>query len=271
MTPKLAIRGLSKTFRQKQRSLLALDAIDMALAENEFVSLVGTSGCGKSTLLSIVAGLQDFDEGEVLVDGEPIAGPGRDRGVVFQSYTLFPWLTAQKNVEFALSAAGLPARQCRAVAREHLVLVGLERFSDAYPSQLSGGMKQRVAIARALSYRPKMLLMDEPFGALDALTRHHMQELLTAIWESHRLTVLFITHDVEEAVYLSDRVMVMSNQPGRIKTIVPVPLPRPRPYDITATEPFLAVHRQVLASIREESIKVAQLVLRDAPFGRSSA
>jgi NitT/TauT family transport system ATP-binding protein len=259
MTPKLAIRGLSKTFRQKQRSLLALDAIDLALAENEFVSLVGTSGCGKSTLLSIVAGLQEFDEGEVLVDGVPIAGPGRDRGVVFQSYTLFPWLSAQKNVEFALSAAGLPARHCREAAREHLALVGLERFADAYPSQLSGGMKQRVAIARALSYRPKILLMDEPFGALDALTRHHMQELLTAVWESHRLTVLFITHDVEEAVYLSDRVMVMSNQPGRIKTVVPVTLARPRPYDITATPDFLAVHRQVLASIREESIKIAQL------------
>jgi len=259
MTPKLAVRGLSKTFRRKRQSLLALDAIDLELAENEFVSLVGTSGCGKSTLLAIVAGLQDFDAGEVLVDGQPIAGPGRDRGVVFQSYTLFPWLNALENVEFALKAAGLPARQCRAAAREHLALVGLERFADAYPSQLSGGMKQRVAIARALSYRPKLLLMDEPFGALDALTRDHMKELLTGVWDSHRLTVLFITHDVEEAVYLSDRVLVMSNQPGRIKTVVPVPLARPRPYDITATAEFLAVHRRVLASIREESIKIADL------------
>ena len=259
MTPKLAIRGLSKTFRQKQRSLLALDAIDLALAENEFVSLVGTSGCGKSTLLSIVAGLQEFDEGEVLVDGVPIAGPGRDRGVVFQSYTLFPWLSAQKNVEFALSAAGLSARQCREAAREHLALVGLERFADAYPSQLSGGMKQRVAIARALSYRPKILLMDEPFGALDALTRHHMQELLTRIWEKHRLTVLFITHDVEEAVYMSDRVAVMSNRPGRIKEIIDIDLERPRHYDMVASPRFQQLHRAVLDSIRAESIEVAQL------------
>jgi NitT/TauT family transport system ATP-binding protein len=259
MSPKLAIRGLSKSFRRGRDRLLALDSIDLDLAENEFVSLVGASGCGKSTLLSIVAGLQEFDAGEVLVDGAPIEGPGRDRGVVFQSYTLFPWLTAQRNVEFALRAAGLPAREVRARAREHLALVGLERFAESYPSQLSGGMKQRVAIARALSYRPKMLLMDEPFGALDALTRHHMQELLTRIWESHRLTVLFITHDVEEAVYLSDRVVVMSNQPGRIKQVVPVPLARPRPYDITATPEFLAVHRQVLTSIREESIKLAEL------------
>src|SRR5690606_14941699 len=187
--PKLEITGLSKVFRRDSKQVVALENVDLALAENEFVALVGTSGCGKSTLLSIAAGLQDFDTGAVLVDGEPILGPGRDRGVVFQSYTLLPWLTAQGNVEFALRAAGYRGAELRERAREHLALVGLDRFADAYPNQLSGGMKQRVAIARALSYRPKMLLMDEPFGALDALTRHHMQELLTRVWERHRLTV----------------------------------------------------------------------------------
>ncbi len=257
--PKLSVSGLTKTFARGSERIRVLDGIDLEIPENEFVSLVGTSGCGKSTLLSIVAGLEDHDTGSVLVDGQPVEGPGRDRGVVFQSYTLFPWLTARQNVEFALRAAGLKGADLRDRALEHLALVGLERFADAHPNQLSGGMKQRVAIARALSYRPKILLMDEPFGALDALTRHHMQELLTRVWERHRLTVLFITHDVEEAVYLSDRVAVMSNQPGRIKEIVPITIDRPRPYDITSTPEFMALHRRVLASIREESIRIAQM------------
>jgi NitT/TauT family transport system ATP-binding protein len=181
--PKLSIAVLDKWFSTKAGPIQALDAINLTLADNEFVSLVGTSGCGKSTLLSIVAGLQDFDSGVLLSDGAPITGPGLDRGVVFQSYTLLPWLTAQENVEFALKAAGLPRRRSLEIAREHLKLVKLEKFADAYPSQLSGGMKQRVAIARALSYRPKMLLMDEPFGALDPLTPRQIQELLTRIWE----------------------------------------------------------------------------------------
>lgn len=257
--PKLEIRGLSKSFRRNGKETKAIDGVDLTLAENEFVTLVGTSGCGKSTLLSIVAGLQDHDEGVVLVDGEPIDGPGRDRGVVFQSYTLMPWLTAQQNVEFALDAAGFAKAERRRIAAEHIALVGLERFADAYPNQLSGGMRQRVAIARALSYRPKMLLMDEPFGALDALTRHHMQELLTRIWESHRLTVLFITHDVEEAIYLADRVAIMTNQPGRIKEIIPIDLPRPRTPDMISSPAFLEPQRRVLAGIREESIRAAGL------------
>jgi NitT/TauT family transport system ATP-binding protein len=257
--PKLSINGLSKAFQTGKTTLPVLADVDLALATNEFVSLVGTSGCGKSTLLSIVAGLEDADHGQVLVDGQPISGPGRDRGVVFQSYTLLPWLTAQQNVEFALKATGTRGRQATEVAREQLALVGLTGFADRFPSQLSGGMKQRVAIARALSYRPKILLMDEPFGALDALTRHHMQELLTHVWERHKLTVLFITHDVEEAVYLSDRVAVMSNRPGRIKEIIRTGLDRPRHYDMQPTVQFQELHRQVLESIRAESIAVAQL------------
>jgi NitT/TauT family transport system ATP-binding protein len=263
MTAKLQIQSVSKSFvqrqdRQKQDRLQVLQGIDLTLGENEFVSLVGASGCGKSTLLSIVAGLQEFDQGAVLVDGRPITGPGRDRGVVFQGYTLMPWLTALGNVEFALRGLGLPAAQVKQTAREHLALVGLARFADAWPSQLSGGMKQRVAIARALCYRPKILLMDEPFGALDALTRQQMQELLTDIWEAHRLAVLFVTHDVDEAVYLSDRVAVMSSRPGRIKEIVPIKLPRPRAPEIAETDEFIRLRHRILGSIREEVRRMAE-------------
>jgi NitT/TauT family transport system ATP-binding protein len=256
---KLVISGLGKVFRTDRGETVALKGVDLEVSENEFVALVGTSGCGKSTLVSIAAGLEIHDEGAVSIDGEPIMAPGLDRGVVFQSYTLLPWLTALGNVEFALKAAGKSSKDARETARAHLALVGLDDFADAYPSELSGGMKQRVAIARALSYRPKMLLMDEPFGALDALTRHHMQELLTRIWEKHRLTVLFITHDVEEAVYLSDRVAVMTNRPGRIKLVVPIDLPRPRRYEMVATPEFQRLHRTVLDAIRAESIVAAGL------------
>ena len=257
--PKLVIAGLGKTYRTGRGETVALKDVDLAIDENEFVALVGTSGCGKSTLLAIAAGLETHDAGAISIDGEPITMPGLDRGVVFQSYTLLPWLTALGNVEFALKAAGTPRHEATGIAQAHLALVGLEGFEGAYPSELSGGMRQRVAIARALSYRPKMLLMDEPFGALDALTRHHMQELLTAIWEKHRLTVLFITHDVEEAVYLSDRVAVMTNRPGRIKSIIPVPLPRPRRYELISTPQFRKLQLDVLEEIRSESMALAAL------------
>ena len=258
--PKLEIRHLNKTYGAGANQVEVLRDIDLSLADNEFVSIVGSSGCGKSTLLSIIAGLVDFDErGEnadytpIKVDGQPVYGPGLDRGVVFQSYTLLPWLTARENVEFALRAAGYEAKARRRIAEEHIELVKLERFADAYPNELSGGMKQRVAIARALSYRPKMLLMDEPFGALDALTRQQMQALLTQIWEEHRLTVLFITHDVEEAVFLSDRVVVMGAGPGRIRNTFNIDLPRPRAPDVVETPEFLALQREVLRAIREAS------------------
>jgi NitT/TauT family transport system ATP-binding protein len=248
MAPKLEIKGLNKRFARTE----ALRGIDLSLAENEFVSLVGVSGCGKSTLLSIVAGLLDYDEGDILVDGAAMTGPGLDRGVVFQAYTLLPWLTARQNVEFALKAAGHKGAACKRIAAEHLALVRLAKFADAYPHELSGGMKQRVAIARALSYRPKVLLMDEPFGALDAMTRHEMQTLLTRVWETHKLTVLFVTHDVEEAVYLSDRIVAMTVGPGRIKTEFAVNLPRPRTAEIMTTPDFIAVQQRVLATIRED-------------------
>jgi NitT/TauT family transport system ATP-binding protein len=253
--PRLEVRGARKVF-DGPPAVEAVANVSLVLAENEFVTLVGTSGCGKSTLLSMIAGLIDPTEGDVLVDGQSISGPGRDRGVVFQAYTLFPWLTAQENVEFALRAESMGAGERRRTALEHLDLVGLRSFAGSYPRQLSGGMKQRVAIARALCYRPRILLMDEPFGALDAQTRSLMQELLTRVWESHRLTVLFVTHDVEEAVYISDRVLVMSNRPGRLKTEVAIELPRPRMIEIQESPEFLALRHRILTSIREEAVQV---------------
>jgi len=255
---KVEIRGLRKHFRGRKGLVTALDDTSLGIGENEFVSLVGTSGCGKSTLLMILAGLEEPTDGHVLVDGAPVAGPGRDRGVVFQSYTLFPWLTARRNVEFALRGERLRPAERRKRATEHLARVGLEGFEDSHPSQLSGGMRQRVALARALVYRPSILLMDEPFGALDALTRQLMQELLTGVWEEHRLTVLFVTHDVEEAVYVSDRVLVMTNRPGRIKEEVPITLPRPRAPEMLSSPEFLEPKRRVLESIREESLRAAR-------------
>jgi NitT/TauT family transport system ATP-binding protein len=253
---KLAVEGLRKVFDDSRSGeVVALDGVDFEIAEKEFVTVIGTSGCGKSTLLSIIAGLEEETDGVVLVDDDYVVGPGRDRGVVFQSYTLFPWLTAQKNVEFALRGSG---KERTETAREHLSLVGLERFGDSYPSQLSGGMRQRVAIARALSYKPEVLLMDEPFGALDAQTRQLMQELLTKVWEEHRLTVMFVTHDIDEAVFLSDRVLVMTARPGRIKEELRVDIPRPRTFEILSSPEFFEYKSKLLTSVREESLRSAE-------------
>ncbi|GHB18313.1 ABC transporter ATP-binding protein [Salinicola rhizosphaerae] len=248
----LTIAGVDKSYGHGEQRKQVLEQIDLTLGDNEFVSLVGASGCGKSTLLTLVAGLQTFDGGDILVDGKPIDGPGLDRGVVFQSYTLLPWKSVRANVEFALLAAGNDSASARRIADEHLALVGLSQVANAWPNQLSGGMKQRVAIARALSYKPRILLMDEPFGALDAMTRHQMQLLLTRVWESHRLTVLFVTHDVEEAVYLSDRIVALGANPGHVKAIFDVDLPRPRDETIMESAAFTALKRHVLDTIRED-------------------
>jgi NitT/TauT family transport system ATP-binding protein len=246
-TPKVSIRGLSKSFG----SVLALDNINLDLMENEFVSVVGTSGCGKSTLLSIIAGLTELTEGSVTVDGSEITGPGRDRGVVFQGFTLLPWLTAQDNVKFALKDERMTAAERTTVAREHLALVGLTGFEDHLPAQLSGGMQQRVAIARSLSYKPGILLMDEPFGALDALTRREMQTLLTRVWEQHRLTVMMITHDIDEAIITSDRVIVMSRRPGTIRAELTVPLERPRRAEMIQEPAFRELFGTILDMVHE--------------------
>lgn len=244
----VTVSGLKKSFGDVN----ALGGIDLDIAHNEFVSVIGPSGCGKSTLLSIIAGLDDPTDGTVLIEGEEVTGPGRDRGVVFQQSTLLPWLTAQRNVEFALRPEGLPASEVRSRAREYLQLVGLEGFEDHYPAQLSGGMQQRVSLARSLSYQPEILLMDEPFGALDALTRRVMQGLLTEIWEKHKLTVLLVTHDIDEAVLTSDRVIAMGARPGRIIEEMHIDIPRPRTPDMFARKDFQEYSAHLLSLITGE-------------------
>ncbi len=254
---KLLAQHVWKVFGSGRRgqAVVAVEDLSLHIHANEFVSLIGPSGCGKSTFLRMVAGLERPTRGEIQVDGRRITGPGADRGMVFQSYTLFPWLTVRENVRFALKKQDL-SRQAQEEAVSHFLhQVGLQGFEDAYPAQLSGGMRQRVAIARALVYRPQLLLMDEPFGALDAQTRLLMQELLLRIWEEDRTTVLFVTHDVEEAILLSDRIYVMTARPGRLKAEVAVELPRPRSLLETESSPrFVELRRHLLALIREESI-----------------
>jgi NitT/TauT family transport system ATP-binding protein/sulfonate transport system ATP-binding protein len=224
----LDISNLSKQYRVKGQSLPVLDNISLSIRPGEFISIVGASGCGKSTLLRLVIGLENDYQGEILLDGKRIAGTSLERGIVFQEHRLFPWLTVEQNVSLGLLNAALPDAEKRRSVQEHIDLVGLKGFETAYPYQLSGGMSQRVAIARALVNRPEVLLLDEPFGALDALTRHHLQQELQRIWEQEGITAILVTHDVDEAVYLGDRVVVMEPRPGRIKRIVDVDLPRPR-------------------------------------------
>jgi sulfonate transport system ATP-binding protein len=222
----LVLQELRKSFRHDAREIVALDGVSLRVKAGEFLSIVGASGCGKSTLLRIVAGLEGTDSGEAALAGEPIRGPGLDRGIVFQEHRLFPWLTVEENVAFGLDA--LPPAERRRAVDEHVALVGLGGFERAYPHQLSGGMAQRVAIARALASRPRVLLLDEPFGALDAFTRMQMQEELLRIWQAERCTVVLVTHDIDEAVYLGDRVVVMSPRPGSVRTVADVALSRPR-------------------------------------------
>ncbi|GJD51435.1 Bicarbonate transport ATP-binding protein CmpD [Methylobacterium crusticola] len=227
--PQIAIEGLSKAFRRRDGTLhAALSEIALDVAEGEFVSILGPSGCGKSTLLYIVGGFVAPSAGAVRVGGAPVTGPGPDRGPVFQEFALFPWKTVLGNVAYGLRAQGVPRREAEARARALVAQVGLSGFEAFYPKELSGGMKQRVALARTLAYDPAILLMDEPFGALDAHTRTRLQNDLLALWERDRKTVLFVTHGVDEAVFLSDRVVVMTRSPGRIRAVVDIDLPRPR-------------------------------------------
>lgn len=224
----LDVKGLGKTFATPQGETTALDNISFQTHRREFVCVIGPSGCGKSTLIRILAGLESYNRGEVLLDGQPVSGPGRDRGMVFQGYTLFPWLTVKKNVMFGLEVNGTGRNEAESQARQWLDLVGLSKFADVYPHQLSGGMKQRVAIARALANQPRILLMDEPFGALDAQTRARMQSHLLEIWKNIDITILFITHDLDEAIYLADRILVLKAHPGSVQELIEVPVPRPR-------------------------------------------
>ena len=250
---KLEVQNVCKSYatRGKQK-LTVLQEVNFQIFPREMVCLVGSSGCGKSTLLNIIAGLLPPSSGEVLVDGKPVTGrPGSDRGMVFQGYTLYPWLTVAQNVAFGLQFQKMPKAQQRDRVRYFLDVVGLSRFANSYPKQLSGGMKQRVAIARALANEPALLLMDEPFGALDAQTKEQMQQFLLELWEKTHVTVLMITHDVEEAIYLSQRVYVMDTHPGRIKVEIPILLPEHRDLDIKLSSKFVEIKRQIIHTLRD--------------------
>ncbi len=251
--PILTVRGVERRFD----STLALQSTDLDVAENDFITILGPSGCGKSTLLRIVAGLDHPTAGEVRLDGHRISGPGADRGMVFQSYTLFPWLTVLDNVCFGLRERGLPREQQLDIAQGFITKVGLHGFERHYPKQLSGGMQQRTAIARALANDPRMLLMDEPFGALDHQTRELMQELLLGIWEEQKKTVLFVTHDIDEAVFMGSRVVVMSARPGRIKLDRVVPLSHPRHYSVKTSPAFSELKAELTEQVRVE-VRAAQ-------------
>jgi len=258
--PKLRIADITMKFRTRRGAeVIAVDDLSLNVNDREFISIVGPSGCGKSTLLRVVAGLIEPTSGDVYLDGRHIEGPGADRGMVFQSYTLFPWLTVQGNVEFGTRINRLPSAQRAQLAREYLEMVGLKGFEAHYPKELSGGMMQRVAIARALANDPDVLLMDEPFGALDAQTRIIMQELLVNLWQRTPKTIVFVTHDIDEALFLSERVYIMTARPGRIKQVLDVDLPRPRSLDLLTAPTFIAMKRTVLASIKEEGLKAINL------------
>jgi ABC-type nitrate/sulfonate/bicarbonate transport system ATPase subunit len=261
MTTKLQLNNITMTFRTRRgETVVAVDDLSLHVGDREFISIVGPSGCGKSTALRVVAGLIRPDSGSVLLDGQPITHPGADRGMVFQTYTLFPWLTVQGNVEYGLKIKGMPAAERERIAREYLARVGLQGFEHSYPKELSGGMMQRVALARALANDPKVLLMDEPFGALDAQTRAIMQEMLVTLWQQTPKTILFITHDIDEALFLSDRIYIMTARPGRIKQMLKVELPRPRTLEMTTTAAFIDQKRVVLEAIKEETLKTLNVV-----------
>jgi len=252
-TGRIEITDLSIAFGSDDRRVEAVRRFTLMTTPGEFVALLGPSGCGKTTVLNAVAGFVQPTFGRVAVDGQVVTEPGADRGMVFQQHSLFPWKTVLANVEFGLKMRGIGPTERTAQARSYLNLVGLAGFERAYPAELSGGMQQRVGIARVLVNRPRVMLMDEPFGALDAQTRLAMQELLLGVWREVKTTVLFVTHDIDEAIFLADRVAVMTARPGQIRDLMPVKLTRPRPAEVIATPEFMALKARVLAQVREES------------------
>ena len=241
----LEVKDLCKQFGSRHGEVTALKDVNFKAHKREFVCVIGPSGCGKSTLIRILAGLESPSSGEVLLDGNAVFEPGPDRGMVFQSYTLFPWLTVKKNVMFGLEIAGRGRAPSEEEAMQWIDLVGLTKFAKSYPHQLSGGMKQRVAIARALANQPRILLMDEPFGALDAQTRAKMQSYLLEIWKNIDITVLFITHDLDEAIYLADRILVLKAHPGEVQEVIEVPVPQPRSPEQFLSPEFLATKKRL--------------------------
>lgn len=250
------IDHVEKIYQGRSGEVVALNGVDMEIRENEFVCVVGPSGCGKSTLLNIIAGLERPTSGRVCVKGKEVVNPGSERGVIFQQYALFPWLTVKKNVKFGLKLRGVKEPELSEIADKYIRLVGLEEFGDSYPKELSGGMKQRVAIARAYAVNPEILLMDEPFGALDAQTRTQLQTELLETWEKEKKTCFFITHDVEEAIILAQRVVIMSARPGRVKEIVSVNIPYPRTQETKMTKEFLDLKVHVWGQVYREFLEV---------------
>ena len=253
---KVKIDHVEKIYEGRNGRMVALNGIDLDIMENEFVCVVGPSGCGKSTLLNIIAGLLPATSGSVYVDGKRVEGTGTERGVVFQQYALFPWLTVMKNVMFGLKLKGMSDEAAREVAMKYIKMVELEEFVNAYPKELSGGMKQRVAIARASAVQPEVLLMDEPFGALDAQTRTQLQSELIKTWQEEKKTCFFITHDVEEAVILATKVIIMSARPGRIKKIVDINLPYPRTQEMKMELKFLDLKSYIWGEVYQEYLEV---------------
>ncbi len=260
--PAISVRGVRKVFRSGGGEVVALDGIDLDVAPGEFVCLLGPSGCGKSTLLNAVAGFSPPTSGTIVANGSPVTAPGPDRAMVFQEYALFPWMTVEQNVAFGLELRGEPRAAIRAQVDRLLAQLGLSEFRERFPKDLSGGMRQRVAIARVLAIDPPMLLMDEPFGALDALTRRNLQDELLRLWAELRKTILFVTHGIEESIYLADRVVVMTYRPGTVKRIVPVTLPRPRD---PASAEFNELKREVSRLVMEEQAR------HEAAEGRTHA
>jgi NitT/TauT family transport system ATP-binding protein len=256
--PLLEVRDLDKTFTGDKRTITAIDRLSFSVDEHEFVSIVGPSGCGKSTFLHIVGGFEPATSGQVRLSGRPIGAPGPDRGMMFQELSLFPWLTAIENVAWPLEMKGLPKRECLAKAREYLDLVHLSRFADLYPGQLSGGMKQRVALARLFALDPDVMLMDEPFGALDSQTRELLQEELQSIWRRARKTALFVTHDIDEAIYLGTRLIVFTARPGRIKADIRIPN-ADRSGDYRKSQEYLDLRVRVWDLLRDEVLKARAL------------
>jgi NitT/TauT family transport system ATP-binding protein len=255
MQPKISVAGVSKIFDSDSGAVAALAGVDLTVDEGEFASIVGPSGCGKSTLLYMLGGFVPATEGRLLTDDKPITGPGVDRGIVFQEYALFPWLTVYDNIAYGLRRQRLPEAEVRTRVERYVALIGLAGFENRFPRELSGGMKQRVALARTFAYEPDILLLDEPFGALDSQTRLRMQQWLLDVWADHGRTILFITHDVDEAIFLSDRVHVMSARPGHIRASFEIELDRPRGFELLTSDAFTELKKEILNLIYSETLK----------------
>ncbi|SCP99691.1 ABC transporter ATP-binding protein [Anaerobium acetethylicum] len=253
---KVKIDNVRKVFNTRNGEMVALNGVSLDIMENEFICVVGPSGCGKSTLLNIIAGLSEATSGTVYCDGKEVTGTGTERGVVFQQYALFPWMTVKKNVEFGLKLQGKGREEASEIAMKYLKMVDLQDFANHYPKELSGGMKQRVAIARAYAVNPSVLLMDEPFGALDAQTRTQLQSELLETWQKERKTCFFITHDVDEAIILAQKVIIMSARPGRIKEIVDIDIPYPRNQETKMTKEFLDLKNHIWGQVYQEYLEV---------------